>query len=561
MNNYQQLADLLFPHVNRTPAELEQQYPPRTLSPEQKITRFAPSPTGFVHFGGMYQALINERLAHGSGGIVYLRIEDTDAKREVANAASQLITTLAHYGVQFDEGATVDAEGNVVDNGDYGPYRQSQRAEIYHVYAKELVLHGHAYPVFYDETAQAAALAADKKTENQTRDWAAEADLRRQQTQRERAITLEQVQEALLRHEHFVLRLRAEGDPEKKILFTDLIKGKLELPENDEDFILLKSDGIPTYHFAHVVDDHLMGTTHVVRGEEWLSSLPKHLMLFQYLGLRPVKYLHTAQVMRLDEQGNKKKLSKRDMGANMADFDAWGYAPACVTEYLMTLINSNYEEWRTAHPTDSYTAFPFSIKKMSPSGCLFDKNKLDDVSKNVLSRQSSETVYEGLYTWATRFAPDFAKRLENRDYALQILSIGRGGKKPRKDYATYAEAMAYMSLFYDETFERIDPITPAFPAQQVKQALTLFLQNYNAADAQDTWFEKIKEVARTLGFADDMKAFKQQPEAYPGNVSDISMFLRIAVTGKLASPDMYTVMQILGETRVRDRIHSFLQTL
>ena len=559
--DFSALAQLLFPHVTLTPAQLEEKYPPRALREGEKITRFAPSPTGYVHFGGMYQVLIDERLAHLSGGRVYLRIEDTDTKREVADAAQGLIRTLAHYGIHFDEGADTDESGNICDRGEYGPYQQSRRAEIYHVYAKQLVAQGHAYPVFSTDEELQKALAADKKTENKTKDWEAQADARRAQKLADRTFTLEQVQSALARGEHFVLRLWADGDPEKKIPFTDLVKGKLEIPENDEDFVLLKSDGIPTYHFAHAVDDHLMGTTHVVRGEEWLPSLSKHLMLFRFLGFRAPKYLHTAQIMRLDENGNKKKLSKRDMGAKMEDFDRMGYEPVSVMEYLMTLLNSNYEEWRAQNPDQPYTAFPFSIKKMSPSGCLFDFDKLSDVAKNTLAKMDAAQVYDGLHTWAKEYAPDFDKKLQDRDYALQILSIGRGGKKPRKDYGTYQQVMEYMALFYDDTFRVLDRIDPKFPVSDVKKALSAFADSYAPGDDQNTWFEKIKAIARDLGYADDMKAYKANPDSYPGNVGDISMFLRIAVTGKLASPDMYAVMQIIGKERVISRIRAYLQTL
>ena len=379
--DFELLAELLFPHIHQTPAEMEEVYPPRSLPEGAKVTRFAPSPTGFVHFGGMYQVMIDERLAHQSGGVLYLRIEDTDAKREVPGAAQSLIRTLAHYGVHFDEGAAIGEDGEIVGKGIYGPYKQSERAAIYQTYAKQLVREGKAYPVFSTPEELEKTLAADKKTENKTKDWEAGAEEAKKEMLAHRNFTIEQVKAELAAGHPFVLRILADGDGEKKVRFTDMIKGNLELPENDEDFVLLKSDGIPTYHFAHAVDDHLMGTTHVIRGEEWLPSLPKHIQLFRYLGFRSPKYLHTAQVLRLDEEGNKKKLSKRDMGAKMEDYDAMGYPPESVIEYLMTLLNSNYEEWHAANPTLPYTEFPFSIKKMSTSGCLFDFDKLGDVSK------------------------------------------------------------------------------------------------------------------------------------------------------------------------------------
>ncbi|MBQ4111386.1 MAG: glutamate--tRNA ligase, partial [Clostridia bacterium] len=381
--NYQKLADLLFPQVTETPEECEAGFPARNLPEGAKVTRFAPSPTGFVHFGGLFPVMVGERLAHQSGGVFYLRIEDTDAKREVPGAAEGLITTLERYGIHFDEGAILGPNGKVTDIGDYGPYKQSLRAPIYHVFAKKLVAEGKAYPVFTTEEELEALKQTDKKAEIKNVDWEAEAAARRAEMLSHREFTMEDVEQNLAAGNPWVLRLLSDGDGEKKITFQDLVRGKLEMPVNDEDFVLLKSDGIPTYHFAHAVDDHLMGTNLVIRGEEWLPSLPKHLQLFYYLGFKAPKYMHISQIMRLDENGNKKKLSKRDMGANLDDYAKMGYCAEAVAEYVLTLLNSNYEEWRAANPTLPYTDFPFNIKKMSASGCLFDFQKLNDVSKNV----------------------------------------------------------------------------------------------------------------------------------------------------------------------------------
>ena len=560
--DYELLAELLFPQVSETPADVEAKYPPRALPDGAKVTRFAPSPTGFVHFGGLFPATIAERLAHQSGGVFYLRIEDTDAKREVAGAAEGLIRTLARYGVRFDEGAAIGTDGTIVDQGTYGPYRQSQRASIYHVFAKQLVKEGKAYPVFTTQEELDALNATDKKAEIKARDWENEQDSRREEQEKQRQFTIDEVQAHLAAKDPFVLRLLADGDPEKKTPFTDLVRGKLEIPENDEDFVLLKSDGIPTYHFAHAVDDHLMGTTHVIRGEEWLPSLAKHIMLFRYLGFRLPKYLHISQIMRLDENGNKKKLSKRDMGANLDDYSRMGYAPACVCEYIMTLLNSNYEEWHAQNPEKPYTEFPFNIKKMSNSGCLFDFNKLNDVSKNVISRMTADEVYEQVTEWALANDPDFGSLLaRDADYAKSIFAIGRGGKKPRKDLATWADAKAYMGFFYDELFTVEDSYDEAFPKADIKTALSDFLTTYDPADEMSVWFDKIKAVTDKLGYASDMKAYKADPTAYRGNVADVSMFLRVAVTGKLNSPDMYAVMQVLGVERVRARIRAMIDSL
>ncbi|MBR2019972.1 MAG: glutamate--tRNA ligase [Clostridia bacterium] len=558
--DYQLLADLLFPNVTETPADMEAKYPPRQLPEGAKVTRFAPSPTGFVHFGGLFPSTIGERLAHQSGGVFYLRIEDTDAKREVEGAAEGLIRTLAHYGVYFDEGAVIGEDGKICDKGNYGPYKQSERGPIYHVYAKQLVREGKAYPVFTTQEELDALNAVDKKAEIKAKDWHEDQSAQREAMLKARQITLEEVNSNLDAGNPFVLRLLADGDPEKKLPFTDLVKGKLEIPENDEDFVLLKSDGIPTYHFAHAVDDHLMGTTHVIRGEEWLPSLAKHLMLFRYLGFRLPKYMHIAQIMRLDENGNKKKLSKRDMGANMDDYSRMGYAPACVCEYIMTLLNSNYEEWHMQNAEKPYTDFPFNIKKMSSSGCLFDFNKLNDVSKNIISRMSAEEVTRQVTEWALTYDPAFGEQLaKDPAFTTAIFAIGRGGKKPRKDLATWADAKPYMGFFFDCKQE--DEYPEQFDRADIRSALEKFLASYDPADDMSTWFEKIKAVAREIGYADDMKAYKADPTAFRGNIADVSMFLRVAVTGKLNAPDLYTVMQILGDDETRARITCMIEKL
>ena len=552
-----QLAELLFPNVTATPEDMEAKFPLRDLPEGAKVTRFGPSPTGFVHFGGLFPVTVSERLAHQSGGVFFLRIEDTDAKREIEGAAEGLIKTLSRYGINFDEGAVLGG-----DKGAYGPYRQSQRREIYHVFAKKLVLDGHAYPCFTSDEELEALKTVDKKAEIKARDWQAEAEAQRAQMLKQREITLEEVKENLEAGNPFVLRILADGNPEIKTKFTDLVKGNLEIPENDEDFVLLKSDGIPTYHFAHAVDDHLMRTTHVIRGEEWLPSLAKHIQLFKYLGFRLPKFLHISQLMKLDENGAKKKLSKRDMGANLDDYSRMGYAPDCVMEYVMTLLNSNYEEWRMQNPDKHYTEFPFNIKKMSVSGCLFDFDKLNDVSKNVISKMSADEVYEQALAWAKDNDEDLAACLaKDADYAKSIFAIGRGGKKPRKDLTTWADVKPYIDLFYDELFSIKDEYAENFSKEDIKTALTSFLEVFNIADDMNTWFEKIKAISDSMGYASDMKAYKANPEAFKGNVADVSMFLRVAVTGKLNAPDMYTVMQILGYDRVVARITDMITKL
>ncbi|MBO7548697.1 MAG: glutamate--tRNA ligase, partial [Clostridia bacterium] len=412
--DYAKLAELLFPDVHETPADVEKKYPPRALPQDAKVTRFAPSPTGFVHLGGLYQTIVGERLAHQSGGVFFLRIEDTDDKREIKGAAQKLISTLAHYGINFDEGAVIGDDGEIAYKGEYGPYKQSERGPIYRVYAKDLVRRGLAYPVFTTREELESLNAADKKAEVKSREWTEEfAEQQKEEMLARRVFTLKEVKEHLKNGDPFVLRVLASGDGERKVKCFDLIRGELELPENDRDEIILKSNGIPPYHFAHAVDDHLMGTTHVIRGEEWLASLPLHLQLFSYLGFNTPKYMHTAQVMSLDANGNKKKLSKRDMGASMDDYTRLGYAPEAVREYLLTVLNSNYEEWRSKNPDSPYTDFQFSIKKMSNSGCLIDFEKLEDISKNVLSRMTAEQICDGAVEWAREYDADFARALES----------------------------------------------------------------------------------------------------------------------------------------------------
>ena len=553
--DFNYLAELLFPDVKETPEDIEARYPARELPEGAKVTRFAPSPTGFIHLGGIYGATIDERLAHQSGGVFYLRIEDTDAKREVEGAAEALIKTLAEYGLHFDEGAVIGEDGKITDSGAYGPYKQSQRGPIYHVYAKKLVAEGKAYPVFTTEEEFEKLAATDKKAEVKNKVWTEEAAAaQKAEMLKQREFTIEEVEAHLKAGDQFVLRILADGDGEKKVKATDIVRGPLEFPENDEDFVLLKSDGIPTYHFAHAIDDHLMGTTHVIRGEEWLPSLPKHVQLFRYLGFKMPKYLHTAQIMKLDENGNKKKLSKRDMGLDMNDYKRNGYAPECVCEYIMTILNSNYDEWRMQNPDKPYTDFPFSFKKMSNSGCLLDFPKLTDVSKNVIAKMTADEVYDRAYAWAAEFDPGFAATLAaDPAYAKSILAIGRGGKKPRKDFAVWSDLKAHMAFFYDDYF-KAEAEYPAFDKADIQNILRDYTEIYDAADDQNVWFDKIKALGEKYGFCPNTKQYKENPDGYKGHVGDVSMILRVAVTGRQNSPDMYEVMRILGKDRVVARL-------
>ena len=546
--DYQALAELLFPGVSDTPEALEERFPQRQLPEGAVVTRMAPSPTGFVHLGNLVQGLTAERMAHQSGGVLFLRVEDTDAKREVSGAVEVLIETLKHYGIHFDEGATIDG-----DNGIYGPYRQRQRADIYHVYAKKLVSEGMAYPCFCTEeelTAMREQQEANKVNFGYYGNYAMW-----------RYRSMEDIQAQLDAGNPWVLRFRSTGSIENQFKFDDLVKGKLTVTENDIDHVLLKSDGIPTYHFAHAVDDHLMRTTHVVRGDEWLPTLPFHIQLFKALNFKLPKYVHIGPLMKMD--GNsKRKLSKRkDPELALTYYKAEGFPVAAVYEYIMTLLNSNYEDWRRANPTADATTFKFSPKKLNPAGNLFDYAKLTDVSKNEIAKMDASTVYTLLAQWAQEFDPDFAAKLTaDPDYSTKILAIGRGGKKPRKDLATWKEAKPYMGFFFDEYLEK--PVfEDRFDHDTIIRVLKLFLDRFDIADDSGVWFDKVKAITEEIGFTTDMKAYKADPNAFAGTVADVSTFIRLAVTGKTNSPDLYTVMQILGYDRTVQRLNDVIAQL
>ena len=546
--DYQALANLLFPDVTDTPEMLEARFPLRQLPEGAVVTRMAPSPTGFVHLGNLVQGLTAERMAHQSGGILFLRVEDTDAKREVPGAVEVLLDTLKHYGISFDEGATIDG-----DNGIYGPYRQRQRAAIYHVYAKKLVSEGMAYPCFATEEELAAMREKQEANKENTGYYGAYA------IWRDRSI--EEIQAQIAVGNPWVLRFRSTGSIENQFKFDDLVKGKLTITENDIDHVLLKSDGIPTYHFAHAVDDHLMRTTHVVRGDEWLPTLPFHIQLFKALGFKLPKYVHIGPLMKMDGT-SKRKLSKRkDPELALTFYKAEGFPVEAVYEYIMTILNSNFEDWRRANPDAKAEDFKFSPKKLNPAGSLFDYAKLTDVSKNVISKMDAPTVCALLTEWALEFDPDFGSKLAaDPAFTTAILAIGRGGKKPRKDLAVWKDAKEYMGFFYDEYL--LKPVfDEKFSKETVRTALEKFLAVYSYADDSGVWFDKVKAITEEMGFTTDMKAYKADPTAFPGTVADISTFIRLAVTGKTNAPDLHAVMQVLGEKKSRARIQNVIDNM
>lgn len=547
--DYKILSELLFPDVTGTTQQLEEQYPQRQLPSGAVVSRAAPSPTGFVHLGNLIQALTSERLCHQSGGILFLRIEDTDSKREVKGAVQTIIESLKHYNIIFDEGATIDG-----DNGIYGPYRQRQRKDIYHIYAKKLVSEGKAYPCFCTPE-QLEEIRQQQKEQKANLGYYGKWAIWRDRP-------IEEIKQNLKEQKPWVLRFRSQGSIENKFKFTDLIKGELLLPENDIDHVLLKSDGIPTYHFAHAVDDHLMRTTHVVRGDEWLSSLPFHIQLFKALDFKPPKYLHIGPLMTM-EGNSKRKLSKRkDPAFALSYFKSEGFPVDSVYEYLLTILNSNFEDFRMANKDTPACEFKFSYKKMNPAGSLYDEAKLLDVSKNVISKMTAEEVYHLVLNWAKEYDSQFYKLLaENADYSKGIFEIGRGGKKPRKDIAKWSEVKDYCNYFFDELFSPQLDFPENYKKDDIKAILKAYLKVYNENDDHQTWFSRIKEICPKLGFSPDVKAYKQSPENFKGHVGDVSTVIRVALTDRVNTPDLYEIMKLLGYDRVTGRINNVLNSL
>ncbi len=545
--DYMKLADLLFPDINKTPDEYETIYPEREVPTGAKVTRLGPSPTGFIHLGNLYGAFVDERLAHQSGGVFYLRIEDTDDKRYVEGAVDIIIDSLKFFGIKFDEGVTKDGE-----DGIYGPYYQSRRAEVYQCYAKKLVSEGHAYPCFLTEE-EINELRSKQEEEKLNPgiygEWAISRNL-----------TLAEIEEKINAGETYVIRLKSEGvsDPEKAkyIAVEDGIRGTLEMPENYQDIVILKKNGIPTYHFAHVLDDHLMRTTHVVRGAEWLPSLPVHIELFEKLGFEKPVFCHTGQLMKLDEEGNKRKLSKRlDPELSLDYYRREGYHPKAVREYLLTILNSNYEEWRIANPNADIEEFEFTTEKMSGGGALFDLNKLRDISKDVLLKESASDLFIFLRDWAREFRSEIYPLFEGgSEYICKILDLGRTGEKPRKDLIFAAQIFDFISYFFDEYFRIEDDIPANVTPEDEKEILKAYLDSYDHSDDQETWFGKIRQIAADLNYAAKPKDYKKEPDRYKGHVGDVSTVIRIALMGRAQSPDIWEIQQILGEDKTRSRI-------
>ena len=549
--DYNKLADLLFPDVVNTPEFYEDKFPYRKLPNKAEVTRMAPSPTGFIHLGNLYSALADERIAHRNGGVFYLRIEDTDEKRKVDGAVELIIDTLKYFDIEFDEGAGF--EENPEKNA-YGPYFQRQRVDIYHAYAKSLVQRGLAYPCFCTEE-ELDAVRAKQEEEKVLTGYYGEYAVCRD-------LSMEEIEANLAAGKSYVLRLRSQGDPEKEITFVDEIKGEIKLPENIHDIVLLKRDGIPTYHFAHAIDDHLMRTTVVVRGGEWLASAPIHYELFHVLGFKMPKYAHTAHLMKFDEEtGGKRKLSKRkDPELSLDYYRQDGYHPYCMKVYLLTLLNSNFEEWHEKFPDKDINEFPFSIDKMNQSGALFDKDKLHNICKNELSKLSEDEVYDFLYRWAYEYESKKAPVwFADKEKMLAILRLymGVGMKRRRKDLIYAKQIFKLVSYFFDiEEDDEKDEFR--LDNEEVKKLLKAYLDSYSHEDDNSVWFDKLKAIADSNGYASDMKAYKAEPEKFKGNVSDVAEVVRIAVTGHANTPDLWSIVHIMGEDQMRQRIEKIL---
>lgn len=544
MTDYKELAQLLFPDIDKSTDYYENLYPPRNLKEGARVTRFAPSPTGFLHLGNLFACSVAYKTAKTTDGVFYVRVEDTDQKRKVEGAVEVMLQGLKTYGITADEGVMPDGS----QKGDYGPYIQSQRKEIYQTYAKWLVEQGLAYPCFCSAD-DLEALRQQQENDDIKGYYGKYAKCR--------DLSYEQVKANIDAGMSWTLRLRSPGDVSKKCYFDDMIKGKIEMPENVIDVVLLKTDGIPTYHFAHVIDDHLMRTTHVIRGDEWIASVALHLQLFKVLGFKPVKYAHVAPLMK-EENGNKRKLSKRkDPELAVTYYEQEGFPAESVNEYMLTIMNSNFEDWRRTNKDADINSFPFNLKKMSVSGALFDLVKLTDVSKNVICTMAAQDVFDKSYEWAKEYNKQLAALYEkDKAYATAVLNIDRGNKKPRKDIAKWSDIMDYISYMYDETFEKNYELTGNATPQLAADALELYEDIVDVNDDKDTWFSKIKELCPQVGCTPNVKEYKQNPDAYRGHVGDVSTVIRVALTGRTNTPDLFAITALLGADRVRERIEN-----
>lgn len=547
MTDCKRIADLIFADVDNSAEYYEKKYPERDLPEGARVTRFAPSPTGFLHFGGLYSGFASKLTAESTGGVFMLRIEDTDKKREIEDGVTGIVTGLKAFGITADEGV----DGYDSESGNYGPYTQSLRRPIYRAFAKKLMEEGKAYPCFC--TPEDLEDIRSRQENEDIKGYYGEYA-------RCRNLTDDEIVEKINAGVPFTVRLRSTGDISRKIKFDDMIKGKIEMSENVNDVVLLKTDGIPTYHFAHAVDDHLMHTTHVVRGDEWIASVPLHIELFRALGFKPVKYAHIAPIMK-EENGGKRKLSKRkDPEANVLYYIEKGYPEASVKEYMLTILNSNFEEWRKANKTEDIKKFPFNLKKMSVSGALFDMVKFNDVSKNVISVMTDEQVYELVVNWSKDYDKElYALFTRDSEKAKAILNIDRDNPKPRKDIACWEDVKNYVAFFYNELYTPNNILPENISKSDAVEILTKYKELYSDSDSKDEWFQKIKDLCSACGFTPNVKEYKQNPSAYKGHVGDVSTVIRLAVTSRTNTPDLYYIMQILGRDEIIRRIDNMIE--
>ena len=547
MENGKKFAELLFANISKTPEYYENLYPERDLKEGARVTRFAPSPTGFLHFGNLFTCFISYITAKSTGGVFYVRVEDTDQKRKIDGAVDVMLRGLADFGIEPEEGVVGEKE----ERGNYGPYYQSQRKEIYQTFAKKLVEEGFAYPCFCTAE-ELDELRASQENEDTKGYYGKYAKCR--------YLTFEEVKEKLDAGMPWTLRLRSPGAVDKKCVFEDMIKGKIEMPENIQDIVLLKSDGIPTYHFASIVDDHLMRTTHIVRGDEWISRCPIHIQLNRILGFRIPKYVHVATIMKNEGEGKRKLSKRKDPEAAVSYYSEQGYPAASVNEYIMTLANSNFEDWRRANKNEDIFKFPFNIKKMSVSGALFDIVKLNDISKNVISQINCDEVYTLSYEWAKKYTKKLAALYEqNEDRAKAILNIDRENKKPRKDIAKWSDIPDYISYMFDETFVPCYDLCGNATPQLAADVLEIYKNIVDLSDDKDEWFGRMKNMCEKVGCTPNVKEFKQDPDAFRGHVGDVSTIIRVALTGRTNTPDLYEITRLLGKDRVVDRLSSALR--
>ena len=553
--NYKDLADLIFPNAKEI-SYYEEKYPERDLPEGAIVSRFAPSPTGFVHIGGLYQALVALEMTKKTKGVFFLRVEDTDQKREVENGVTGIVNSLKDFNMAPDEGMITETE----EIGNYGPYKQSLRKDIYEAYAKYLLEQGKAYPCFC--TSEQVEEIRKKQENAKIRPgyygvWA-----------KCRNLTVEESIEKIKNGEKYIIRFKSPGREDRKIKHHDIIKGNVDFPENDQDIVIIKADGLPTYHFAHAVDDHLMRTTHVIRSDEWLSSVPLHLQLFHELGFKAPKYAHISPIMKNDN-GNKRKLSKRkDPEAAVSYYKEEGIPVNAVKEYLLNIANSTFENWRRANPEKDMDEFDFQLNKMSVSGALFDMIKLLDIGKTVISKMTAQEVYENSLDWAKEYDKELEEMLQDKEYALKVFGIERGNIKPRRDIAKWSDVKENIIYMYDEKYFQKDCKKEDYPyqviqeSQDVQNILTLYLEKYyQESDDKQTWFDKIKDLAQELGYAREVKEFKANPEQYKAHVGDVSTVLRVALTRRTNTPDMYEIMQVLGKDSVEKRLKKALENL